>query len=126
MAKLTKNVVDSDLRNRIFSEIFELETSAGTIDAFTTDNDTEYRKINDRQWGVILTDKNGVERYCRIGVIVAEEREDMTAQELMRKEIDAYTTKQQEKAEKAKANQEKAARDKARREAKAKEAQENA
>ena len=124
MAKISKNVVDADLRNRIFSEIFELETEAGTIDAFTTDNDTEYRKINDRQWGVILTDKNGVERYCRIGVIVAEEREDMTARELMQAEIDAYNEKQASKVEKAKAKEAKIARDKKAREEKAKKEEE--
>lgn len=67
---------------------------------------------------MILTDRNGVERYCRVGVIVAEEREDMTARELMQKEIDAYTEKQNNKAEKAAKAAEKAARDKARREAK--------
>lgn len=118
MAKISKTVVDADLRNRIFSEIFELETEAGTIDAFTADSGTEYRKINDRQWGAILTDKNGVERYCRVGVIVAEEREDMTARELMQSEIDAYHAKQAEKAEKAKAKEKKIARDKALREKK--------
>lgn len=116
MAKMGKNVVDADLRARVFEDLIEDSDYTGIA----------YQKINDRQYGCILTDKNGTERYVRIGVIVAEEREDMTAQELMRKEIDAYLTKQQEKAEKAKANQEKAARDKARREAKAKEAQENA
>ena len=119
--KYTKTVVDADLRARIFSEIFELDTEAGTIGAFTTDNNTEYRKVNDRQWGVILTDKNGVERYCRVGVIVAEEREDMTARELMESEIRAYEDKQAEKAEKAAKRAEKAEADKARREAKAKE-----
>lgn len=124
MAKISKNVVDADLRNRIFSEIFELETEAGTIDAFTTDNDTEYRRINDRQWGVILTDKNGVERYCRIGVIVAEEREDMTARELMQSEIDAYNEKQANKAEKAKAKEAKIARDRKAREEKKKKEEE--
>ena len=101
MAKISKTVVDADLRARIFSEIFELETEAGTIDAFTTDNDIEYRKINDRQWGCIRTDANGVERYCRIGVIIAEEREDMTARELMAKEIADYNAKQENKAAKA-------------------------
>lgn len=116
MAKISKTVVDKDLRDRIFDEIFELQTDAGRIDAFTLEDDSVYRKINDRQWGVILTDKNGVERYCRIGVIVAEEREDMTAQELMQKEIDEYNAKQAEKAEKAKKKAEKIAKDKAKRE----------
>ena len=124
MPKYTKNIVDADLRTRVFSEIFELETTAGTIDAFTTDNDTEYRKINDRQWGVILIDKNGVERLVRLGAIVAEEREDMTARELMQKEIDEYAAKQASKAEKAKAKEEKIARDKKAREEKNKKEEE--
>lgn len=112
MPKLTKNVVDADLRARIFSHL-------DIANAYT--EASLFYKINDRQYGAILVDKNGVERYCRIGVIVAEEREDMTARELMQSEIDAYNAKQEEKAEKAKAKAEKAARDKAAREAKAKE-----
>lgn len=111
MPKLTKNVVDTDLRAQIFKCLFETCNPA----------DYGFDKINDRQMGVILVDKNGVERYCRVGVIVAEEREDMTARELMQSEIEAYEAKQAEKAEKAKAKAEKAARDKAAREAKAKE-----
>lgn len=118
MPKISKTTIDADLRTRIFSEIFELETDAGTIGAFTTNNGTEYRKVNDRQWGVILTDKNGVERYCRVGVIVAEEREDMTARELMAREIDEYNAKQASKAEKARVRAEKAEKDKAKREGK--------
>ena len=124
MAKISKSVVDADLRNRIFEEIFELSTEAGKMDAFVTDNGTEYRKINDRQFGVILTDKNGVERYCRVGVIVAEEREDMTARELMASEMDAYNEKQTAKAEKAKAKEAKIARDKKAREEKKKKEEE--
>ena len=107
MPKLTKNVVDSALRNSIFDDFFTDHTF-----------NYNYEKVNDRQYGVILVDKNGVERYCRVGVIVAEEREDMTARELMQSEIEAYEAKQAEKAEKAKAKAEKAARDKAEREAK--------
>lgn len=116
MAKITKNIVDSDLRNRIFDEIMPKYPAGGR----------EYIRVNDRQYGIILTDLNGVERYIRIGAIVAEEREDMTARELMQSEIDAYNAKQEAKAEKAKAKEEKIARDKARRETKEKEAQENA
>ena len=116
--KYTKTVVDADLRARIFSEIFELQEGET---AFVTENNIEYRKVNDRQYGVILTDKNGHERYVRIGAIVAEEREDMDARELMQKEIDEYNAKQTEKAEKAAKRAEKAEADKARREAKAKE-----
>lgn len=107
MAKISKNVVDADLRSRIFEEL--------DID------DGNFIKINDRQYGIILTDKNGVERYCRVGVIVAEEREDMTARELMAQEIATYNEKQATKAAKAAERAKKAEADKARREAKAKE-----
>ena len=112
MAKISKTVVDADLRSRVFSVIF---------DEFTND---AFQKINDRQYGIILTDKNGVERYVRIGAIVAEEREDMTARDLMNKEIKEYQDKQAEKAEKAKAKEKKIAKDKADREAKKKKEEE--
>ena len=115
MAKISKTVVDADLRNRIFSHL-------DIANAYT--EDSLFYKINDRQYGVILTDKNGVERYCRVGVIVAEEREDMTARELMQSEIDAYNEKQTAKAEKAKAKEAKIARDKKAREEKAKKEEE--
>ena len=104
MAKISKTVVDKALRDGIFFDMFQ--NDCGMYD---------YVKINDRQYGVLITDKNGVQRYCRIGVIVAEEREDMTAEELMQKEIDEYNTKQAEKAEKAKKKEEKIAKDKAKR-----------
>lgn len=110
MAKISKNVVDADLRTRIFEEL--------DID------DGNFIKINDRQYGIILTDKNGVDRYCRVGVIVAEEREDMTARELMEQEIATYNEKQASKAAKAAERAKKAEADKARREAKAKEKEE--
>lgn len=109
--KYTKTVVDADLRAQIFECLFETCNPA----------DYGFDKINDRQMGVILTDKNGHDRYIRIGAIVAEEREDLTARELMQKEIDEYNAKQAEKAEKAAKRAEKAEADKARREAKAKE-----
>lgn len=105
MAKVTKNIVDKHLRDMIFGDLIE---SADTLYL--------YKRINDRQYGIILTDDNNVQRYCRIGVIVAEEREDMTAEELMQSEIDAYTAKQNAKAEKAKNKEEKIAKDKANRE----------
>ena len=106
--KYTKTVVDKQLREAVFEQIFTNEIQ-------------NFVKINDRQMGVIITDLNGHERYCRIGVIVAEEREDMTARKLMASEIKAYEDKQAEKAEKAAKRAEKAEADKARREAKAKE-----
>ncbi len=112
MAKISKTAVDKDLRDRVFEDIFDTTT-------------LDYAKINDRQYGILLTDLNGVERYVRIGAIVAEEREDMTAQELMQSEIDKYNeslAKQEEKKRKA---AEKAAKDKEKRE-KEREEKENA
>ena len=109
MAKISKTAVDKNLRDVVFAELF-------------VGNDTKYDfvRINDRQYGVILTDLNGHQRYVRIGAIVAELRDDMTAEELMQSEIDAYNQKQADKAEKAKAKEAKIAKDKARREAEAK------
>ena len=110
--KYTKNVVDADLRSRVFSHL-------DIANAYT--EDSLFYKINDRQYGVILTDLNGVERYVRIGAIVAEEREDMTARELMESEVAKYNEAQEKKAEKKRKSEEKAKRDKALREKKAKE-----
>jgi len=104
MAKVTKAQVDKNLRDRVFDDIFDTTV-------------LDYARINDRQYGIILTDLNGVQRYVRIGAIVAEERDDMTAEELMQSEIDAYTAKQNDKAEKAKKKADKIAKDKAKREA---------
>ena len=112
MAKISKTVVDKQLREAVFEAIFTNE-----IQNFT--------KINDRQYGVLITDLNGVKRYVRIGAIVAEEREDMTAEELMQSEIAAYEAKQAEKEAKAQARAEKAKKDKERR-VKEKEEKENA
>ena len=113
MAKVTKAIVDKDLRERVFDDIFDTTT-------------LDYAKINDRQYGILITDLNGETRYVRIGAIVAELREDMTAEELMQSEIDAYNHKQADKAEKAKAKEKKIAKDKARRETEAKAKEEKA
>ena len=109
MAKITKTQNDKSLRDLVFSELFEGNTTQ-----------YDFARINDRQYGVLLIDLNGHQRYVRIGAIVAEERDDMTAEELMQSEIDAYNQKQVDKAEKAKAKEKKIAKDKARREAEAK------
>ena len=108
----TKNVVDADLRTRVFDDLMNFDSSY---------SDIEYKKINDRQYGCILTDKNGHKRYVRLGVIVAEEREDMSAEELMESEVAKYNEAQEKKAEKKRKSEEKAKRDKAMREKKAKE-----
>lgn len=117
MPKISKQIVDKDLRDRVFENLFVVEGFSGSP-AF------EYHKINDRQFGVILTDLNGEQRYVRIGAIVAELRDDMTAEELMQSEIDAYNTKQNEKEAKRLKNAAKAEADKAKRE-KAKEVSES-
>lgn len=106
MAKVSKTIVDKDLRDRVFTMI-----ANGDVELF--------EKVNDRQNGIILTDMNGEERYVRLGAIVAELREDMTARELMQSEIDAYNAKQDAKAEKAQKKAEKIAKDKAKRETEA-------
>lgn len=102
--KYTKNVVDAAIRADVFNTINLDELDCGFV------------RINDRQWGVLTTDLNGVERYVRIGVIVAEEREDMTARELMESEIAKYNEAQEKKEEKKRKAAEKAERDKKRRE----------
>lgn len=112
--KYTKNVVDANLRNRIFDDMLILKDKG-------EDYEFNYVKVNDRQYGVILTDLNGIERYVRIGAIVAEEREDMTARELMESEVRKYNEAQEKKAEKKRKSEEKAKRDKERREKKAQE-----
>ena len=105
MAKISKSVVDADLRTRVFGAIF---------DDF---ENNFFVKINDRQYGCILTDKNGIERYVRVGAIVAEERKDMTARKLMQSEINLYEDTQKRKAEKEKVKAEKIAKDEAKRKA---------
>ena len=106
MVKVTKNEVDRHLRAMVFDDLFS--------DSIV---DSGYVRINDRQYGVILTDLNGVERYVRVGAIVAEERDDMTARDLMAKEIAEYEDKQAKKEEKAKAKAEKIAKDEEKRKA---------
>ena len=111
MAKMTKTAIDKALRDAIFDDLL---LNGGHIFG--------YKKINDRQYGIIMcAPPDGTKRYCRLGVIVAEEREDMTAEELMASEIEEYKMKQEAKAEKAQKRAAKAEKDKARREAKAKE-----
>lgn len=112
MLKVSKAVVDSAIRSAIFSAL-----NVADIEGF--------HKINDRQYGCIVEDVNGTRRYARVGVIVAEEREDCTADELMASEIAEYEAKQAAKAEKAAARAEKAARDKKLREEKKKNENEN-
>jgi len=110
--KISKAVVDANIREKIF-EILNISNIEG------------FSPINARQWGCLVEDINGEQRYVRIGCIVAEQREDMTAAELMQSEVDKYNTAQEKKAAKAAERAEKAAKDKAKREAAAKEKEGN-
>lgn len=103
----TKNIVDANLRTAVFTEL-DIENG-------------NFIKVNDRQYGCILTDLNGVERYVRIGAIVAEEREDMTARELMQAEVDKYNEAQAKKKALAEKRAKKAEADARKRAEKAKE-----
>ena len=102
--KISKAIVDSNIRTAIFNAL-----NVANIEGF--------HKINDRQYGCIVEDINGERRYVRIGAIVAEQREDCTADELMAAEIADYNAKQAKKAERAAERQAKAERDRAKREA---------
>lgn len=114
MPKISKSIVDKDLRDRVFK------------DAIYDDNDeVVWHKVNDRQYGCILTDMNGDERYVRIGAIVAELRDDMTAEELMDMEIADYQAKQEKKEEQRAKAKAKAEADKAKREKKEEEVSES-
>lgn len=106
MAKVSKTEVDKKLREEVFDDLF---MSGGP--------GYEFVKINDRQYGVLLTDANGEQRYIRVGAIVAELRDDMTAEELMNSEIRAYHEAQEKREQKAAERRAKAEADKARREA---------
>ena len=103
MLKVSKAIVDSNIRTVIFKAL-----NVANIEGF--------HKINDRQYGCIVEDVNGERRYARVGVIVAEQREDVTADELMASEIADYEDKQAKKAERAAARAEKAKKDAERRE----------
>ena len=102
MAQISKAIIDSNIRADIFNSL-----NIANIEGF--------HKINDRQFGCIVTDDNGEERYVRIGAIVAEQREDMTAREYMQAEIDKYEEAQEKKRKQAQARAEKAAKDAERR-----------
>jgi uncharacterized membrane protein YukC len=106
--RISKAIVDSNIRTAIFNAL-----NVANIEGF--------HKINDRQYGCIVEDVNGARRYARVGVIVAEEREDVTADELMASEIADYEAKQEAKAKRAEERKAKAERDKAKREAAKKE-----
>lgn len=104
MPQISKTIIDKNLRDIVFDDIFSNENL-----------DQNYEKVNDRQYGVLLYDMNDIERYVRIGVIVAEERQDMTARELMESEVAKYQATQDKKRKAAEERAQKAEADKQRR-----------
>lgn len=113
MAKIGKQIIEKDIRDRVFGEIFPS----------TCNYETDFQRINDRQFGCIMHDLNGTPRYVRIGVIVAEDKteEGISAQEYMQIERKLYEDTQRKNAITALQRAKKAEADKARREAKRKE-----
>lgn len=104
--KTSRATTDAAIRSYVF-DLLNLKNIEG------------FQPINARQYGLLVTDANDEQRYVRVGIIVAEPREDMTAQELMDSEVKEYNAKQAEKAKKAAERAAKAERDKAEREKKA-------
>ena len=102
MATISKAIIDTDLRTQTFAKL----------------DLSDFSKVNDQTYGIILTDKNGVERYVRLRAVVAEVKDDMTAREYMESEVSAYNEKVATKEAKKKERMEKAKKDKAKREKK--------
>ena len=95
---VSKAIIDTDLRAQTFAKL----------------DLSDFSKVNDQTYGILLTDQNGVERYVRLRAVVAEVKDDMTAREYMESEIAAYNekvaakeAKKKERAEKAKKDAEK-------------------
>ena len=105
---ISKAIIDTDLRAQTFAKL----------------DLSDFSKVNDQTYGILLTDQNGVERYVRLRAVVAEVKDDMSASEYMENEIAAYNEKVAAKEAKKKERAEKAARDKKAREVKKKEAEE--
>lgn len=102
MATISKAIIDTDLRAQTFAKL----------------DLSDFSKVNDQTYGIILTDQNGVERYVRLRAVVAEVKDDMTAREYMESEIAVYEEKVRAKEEKKKERMEKTKKDKAKREKK--------
>lgn len=92
---VSKAIVDSDLRTQAFSKL----------------DMTDFSKVNDQTYGILLTDQNGVERYVRLRAVVAEVKDDMSAREYMESEVAAYNEKVAAKEAKKKERMEKAKKD---------------
>ena len=98
MATISKAIIDTDLRAQAFAKL----------------DLSDFSKVNDQTYGILLTDQIGLERYVRLLAVVAEVKDDMTAREYMESEVAAYNekvaakeAKKKERAEKAKKDAEK-------------------
>ena len=100
MATISKAIIDTDLRTQTFAKLAL----------------SDFSKVNDQTYGILLTDQNGVERYVRLRAVVAEVKDDMSAREYMESEVAAYNEKVAAKEAKKKERMEKAKKDKAKRE----------
>lgn len=75
--KHTTTVLNADLRARVF-------------EALNIDNLPDFIKINNCRYGIIMTDIDGNERYVQVNIKATKFDEDVTARELMQKELDDY------------------------------------
>lgn len=92
---VSKAIIDTDLRAQTFAKL----------------DLSDFSKVNDQTYGILLTDQNGVERYVRLRAVVAEVKDDMTAREYMESEVAAYNEKVAAKEAKKKERMEKAKKD---------------
>ena len=104
---VSKAIIDTDLRAQTFAKL----------------DLSDFSKVNDQTYGILLTDQNGVERYVRLRAVVAEVKDDMTAREYMESEIAAYNEKVAAKEAKKKERTEKAKKDAEKRKKKESEAE---
>ena len=107
MATVSKAIIDTDLRAQTFAKL----------------DLSDFSKVNDQTYGILLTDQNGVERYVRLRAVVAEIKDDMTAREYMESEIAVYNEKVAAKEAKKKERTEKAKKDAEKRKKKESEAE---
>ena len=92
---ISKAIIDTDLRAQTFAKL----------------DLSDFTKVNDQTYGILLTDQNGAERYVRLRAVVAEVKDDMTASQYMENEIVAYNEKVAAKEAKKKERTEKAKKD---------------
>ena len=95
MATISKAIIDTDLRAQTFAKL----------------DLSDFSKVNDQNYGIIITDENGVESSVRLRAVVAEVKDDMTAREYMESEVAAYNEKVAAKEAKKKERMEKAKKD---------------